>query len=219
MPGQHTPALTPALDAFKSLSRLAGTTLERLAAQQRDFTPQERLAKLKESFQRFQAIPSNMPGIVEKMTEFLKALSEHVQNATLTQELKRINDSQNNIDKLAALKKLLQDEELLLACANEWNLYIDSLYGNQDREIEAMFRAHSHSAAKALESVSGQGTFDPEKKIVKDFLRLLFELIDAVLMKAGHKPAFMPSETGEHERWDPETGTVFGQHGRRVPHR
>jgi hypothetical protein len=114
---------TPAFkNAFKDLASLAGTTPERLAAQQQNFTSEQRRETLNRSFDFLQSIPSNTPGIVNKMTAFLAALN----NAAVNQKLEEIQNVDNET-KFRELKTLLRNEEVRSACANEWNLYVNSL--------------------------------------------------------------------------------------------
>jgi hypothetical protein len=92
-------------------------------------------------------------------------------------------------------------------------------YRNKTEEMLSVLNANTRDAGKIWENVSAQGNYDPEKKIVKDLLRLLFELIDMILIQAGYEPGFVPDNGQEEERWDAKTGTMLGKNGLRVPGR
>lgn len=215
MPAQQQPKpFTPGFKlAFENFTRVANTNPKKLAAEHKDLSPENRLKKLKQMFKLVQSIPfknATAPMFIEKLTTFLTTLNETMEDPKLAQKLDGISKLAGNKPKLKALQELFKDEKIVEACANYWNMHIKSQYRNKMDDTVEVFGANGEDAAQAINHVDSQGNYDPEKKVVRDFMRLLYELFDIVLIQAGYKAVFLP-DTKQHGSgmWDPKKGVLF----------
>lgn len=207
---QQRPTYTPAFAAVsKDMIELAGTTRERLAAQHKDLSVEQRSAAFKKKFALLQNMRLN-PAVEKKMLEFLLELNKTLEDRELAQELERIKNLKNNVGQ--ALKALFKKEVVLQGFMNYWNMYIKAQYKDSSDDMSRVIEANSHQASEVMGNVASQGNYDPEKKLVNDFLRLLFELFDIALVQAGYSPAFVPGDDQEDPGlWDQNQGIYLGK--------
>lgn len=221
---QDKPVYTPGYTAaLKELANLAQTTPERLVAEFKDLSPETRFIKFKQKLALIQLISPQSrlaPVAVEKLTAFLIELNKTMEDAAAAvgQELAKIAALQDNNAKLESLKKLLLSDQVIAGCMNYFDMVIKSRYRNKNNEIEEVSQSNLHETVKSFKHVNSQGDYDPERKLIRDFMRLLFELFDLVLIQIGSKPVYMPnSDENEPGLWDPKRGIVLGDGGAHVP--
>jgi hypothetical protein len=217
MPKSQQPSFTPAFAAaFKDVTTLVGTTRERLAAQHKDLSPEQRSQVFKKKLELLQNL--NLDAASEqKMLDFLLELNKTLEDKELAQELERIknlnnNNNNNNNNASQALKALFQKEVVLQGCMNYWNMYIKAQYKDSSDDMRRVFEGNAHEAGEVMINVATQGNYDPEKRVVNDFIRLLFELFDMVLVQAGYSPALVSDIDKEDPGlWDAKQGIHLGK--------
>lgn len=219
MPQQPGPSFTPAFTAaFKDVTKLANTTEERLFAEFKDLSPKQRFTKLKQKWGLYQLIPAPLvitPATtlaVQKMTTFLTALNETIQDPTIGQPLTTLPGLGDDNARLGALKQLFLKDNVVEACANYLNMAIKSQYRNKTDEVNSMADAYTHKANELFTQIASQGNYDPEKKAVSDLIRLLESLLDFILIQSGFEAVFSPTnEETDKGRWDDKQKLFLGK--------